>query len=153
MSNKKFKLNDFPLEHFGLRLKRVRQGLNLDPAQISDILSVKKNSYYKYEDGSRFPQPDILLSLITYLNVNVNYLLTGEGEMFLAPPPTSEKEERVLSLKGVFPNIPPETLPLIESLEVPIMRHSLMTEYLLCKEQYKTYIDEHFLKKGKGNKE
>lgn len=152
MSNKKFKLNAFPPQHFGARLKRVRQELNLDPAQISDILSVKKNSYYKYEDDSRFPQQEILLSLITYLNVNVNYLLSGEGEMFLTPPSSSEKEKRTSLMKAMLPNIPPETFPLIESLEVPIMKHSLMTEYLLCKEQYKAYIDEHFLKKKKENK-
>lgn len=152
MSNKKFKLTVFPLEHFGARLKRVRLALNLDPAQISDILRIKKNSYYKYEDGSRFPQPEILLSLTTYLNVNVNYLLSGEGEMFLTPPPSSEKEKRISLLKEIFPNIPPETFPLIESLEVPIMKHSLMTEFLLCKEQYKSHIDEHFLNNKKENK-
>jgi transcriptional regulator with XRE-family HTH domain len=152
MSNKKFKLDVFPPEHFGTRLKRVRLELNLDTAQISDILRVRKNSYYKYEDGSRFPQPEILLSLITYLNVNVNYLLSGEGEMFLTPPPSSEKEKRISLLKEIFPNIPQETFPLIESLEVPIIKHSLMTEYLLCKEQYKSYIDEHLLSKKKENK-
>ncbi len=153
MSNKKFKLNDFPLEHFGDRLKRVRQALNLDPSQISDIINVKKNSYYKYEDGSRFPQPEILLSLITYLNVNVNYLITGGGEMFLISLSSSEKEKRASCLRVMFPNISPETFPLIESLEVPIMKHSLMTEYLLYKEQYKSYLDEHFLLKEKKNKE
>jgi hypothetical protein len=68
----------------------------------------------------------------------VNFLITGEGEMFLTA-----------QLKALFPNIPPETYPLIESLEVPIMKHSLMTEYLLCKEQYKSLIDEYFKKKGK----
>lgn len=152
MSNKKFKLNVFPQQHFGARLKKARQELNLEPAQISDILKIKKNSYYKYEDGSRFPLPGILFSLITYLNVNVNYLLSGEGEMFLTPPPASEKEKRISLLKEMFPNIPPETFPLIESLEVPIIKHTLMTEYLLCKEQYKSHIDEHLLNKKKENK-
>lgn len=153
MSNKKFKLNVFSLQNFGARLKVVRRELNLNPAQISEILSVEKNSYYKYEDGSRFPQPEILATMITYLNVNVNYLITGEGEMFLTPVPGSEKETRIAFLKAMFPNLPPETLPLIESLEVPIMKHSLMTEFLLCKEQYKTYIDEYFKKKEKERQE
>lgn len=152
MSNKKFKLNVFPLQHFGARLKEVRQELNLGPAEISNILGIKKNSYYKYEDGSRFPQPEILHSLITYLNVNVNYLLSGEGEKYITPPPSSEKEKRISLLKDIFPNIPQETFSLIESLEVPIMKHSLMTEYLLCKEQYKAYIDEHFQNKKKEKK-
>lgn len=138
MSNKKFKLNDFSLESFGSRLKKARRELNLNPAQMSDIIGVEKNSYYKYEDGSRFPKPEILTALVIYLNLNVNFLITGEGEMFLTP-----------QLKALFPNIPPETHPLIESLEVPIMKHSLMTEYLLCKEQYKSLIDEYFKKKGK----
>jgi transcriptional regulator with XRE-family HTH domain len=153
MSNKKFKLNVSSLQNFGARLKGVRRELNLNPAQISEILNVEKNSYYKYEDGSRFPQPEILATLITYLNVNVNYLITGEGEMFLTPVPASEKERKIASLKEMFPNLPPETFPLIESLEVPIMKHSLMTEFLLCKEQYKVYIDEFFKKKEKERKE
>ncbi|HLP61501.1 MAG TPA: helix-turn-helix transcriptional regulator [Candidatus Deferrimicrobium sp.] len=153
MSNKKFKLNVFSLQNFGARLKLVRRELNLNPAQISDILNVEKNSYYKYEDGSRFPQPEILATLITYLNVNMNYLFTGEGEMFLTPLPNSEKERRIACLKTVFPNLQSETFPLIESLEVPIMKHSLMTEFLLFKEEYKNYIDEYFKKKEKEKKE
>jgi transcriptional regulator with XRE-family HTH domain len=138
MSNKKFKLNDFSLQGFGSRLKKARRQLGLNPSQMSDIIGVEKNSYYKYEDGSRFPKPEILSALITYLNLNVNFLISGEGEMFLTAP-----------LEALFPNIPPETYPLIESLEVPIMKHSLMTEYLLCKEQYKSFIDEYFKKKGR----
>ena len=138
MSNKKFKLKDFSLQGFGSRLKKARRQLGLNPAQMSDIIGVEKNSYYKYEDGSRFPKPEILSALIIYLNLNVNYLISGEGEMFLTAP-----------LEALFPNIPPETYPLIESLEVPIMKHSLMTEYLLCKEQYKSFIDEYFKKKGR----
>jgi transcriptional regulator with XRE-family HTH domain len=143
-------MNDFALEQLGARLKKVRLALNLEPVEISKILNIKKNSYYKYEDGSRFPQSEILLSLITSLNVNVNYLLTGHGDMFFSQPPISDKEERASRLKALLPNIPAETFPLIESLEVPIMRHSLMTEYLLCKEQYRSHIDEYFLKKQKG---
>lgn len=149
MSNKKFKLNDFSLQGFGGRLKKARRELGLNPAQMSDIIGVEKNSYYKYEDGSRFPKPEILSALVIYLNLNVNFLITGAGEMFLAPPSLSEKEKKTAQLKALFPNIPTETYPLIESLEVPIMKHSLMTEYLLCKEQYKAFIDEYFKKKGR----
>ncbi|MCU0288484.1 MAG: helix-turn-helix domain-containing protein [Acidobacteria bacterium] len=152
MSNKKFKLNDFTLDDFGARLKIVRGELDKNPAQMSDVLGIEKNSYYKYEDGSRFPQPEILAKLIMSLNVNMNYLLAGEGDMFLAPVPSSEKERKIACLKALFPNLPPETLPLIESLEVPIMRHSLMTAFLLDKEEHRSHIEEYYKKQGKEKK-
>ena len=147
MSNKKFKLDVFSLQDVGSRLKKARRALGLNVGQISDLIGVEKNSYYKYEDGSRFPKPDILAALITSLNININFLITGDGDMFLNQFPAPEKEEKTNYLKALFPGIPPETYPLIESLEVPIMKHSLMTEYLVCKEQYKAYIDKYYKEK------
>ncbi|MCP5106160.1 MAG: helix-turn-helix transcriptional regulator, partial [bacterium] len=123
MSNKKFKLDAFSMQNFGTRLREARKKLGLNPAQISEAIGVEKNSYYKYEDSSRFPKPEILAALVLYLNLDVNYLITGVGEMFLTRTPLTDNVRRAALLETFFPGIPPETYPLIESLEIPIMKH------------------------------
>ncbi len=133
----------FQPEHFGERLKRARKRLGLTTLEASKIIGIEKNSYYKYEDGSRFPKPEILLSMMINFNLNINYLLTGEGEMFI------DKREKAANLQGLFPELSEETFPLIEDMQVPVMKHSLMTHYLVEREKLKSFIDNYFEEKKK----
>lgn len=133
----------FKPEQFGNRLKQARLELRLNTLQASEIIGVEKNSYYKYEDGSRFPKPEILLAIMVNFNLNINYLLSGEGEMFI------RKGEQASELKQLFPDLSRETYPLIEDMQVPVMKHSIMTHYLVEKEKFRSFIDSYFEEKQK----
>ena len=66
------------------RLKKLRSTLGYSQQAMADklLIDVRKLRSYEYETKN-FPV-DFLLSLINVFNVNINWFLTGKGEMFLA---------------------------------------------------------------------
>jgi len=76
----------------GERLRQVRSQLSQD--EFATRLGVHKNTIGKYERGERQPEAEILSRLRSELGVDVNWLLTGEGEMrpggAVAVPPAHE---------------------------------------------------------------
>lgn len=137
---------------FGKRLKDVRLTLGLNVPEMSSKIGIEKNSYYKYEDGTRFPKPEVLLGLIQNFNINVNYLLIGKGEMFIQ---NRQSEKIKPHFNDIFPNISAdkEVIELINSLEVPIMRNELLVQYLLYKKKYQDFIEEYFKQKEQSTGE
>ncbi len=87
MSIIKNKKDSFLSREFGQRLKSARKELGLTVDDVCVLLDVKRNSYYKYEHGARFPKFDVALSIMDNLGVSFNYLMTGNGEMFLDREP------------------------------------------------------------------
>ncbi|UCH96296.1 MAG: helix-turn-helix transcriptional regulator [Candidatus Aminicenantes bacterium] len=133
---------------FGERLKQARIKLGLNVQQASDKIGIEKNSYYKYEDGTRFPKPETLLSIMDKFQLNMNYLLSGEGKMFIHAEKAEESNNK-MDLQMLFPGLDPVTFPLVEDLQVPIMKHALMMHYLVEKNKYENFIDEYFKQKKK----
>lgn len=133
---------------FGERLKQARIKLGLNVQQASDKIGIEKNSYYKYEDGTRFPKPETLLSIMDKFQLNMNYLLSGEGKMFIHAGKAEESNNK-MDLQMLFPGLDPVTFPLVEDLQVPIMKHALMMHYLVEKNKYENFIDEYFKQKKK----
>jgi hypothetical protein len=74
-------------------------------------------------------------------------LAAGTGPMFITT--RSKQKSTSERLQDIFPGIPRETVPLVQSLQVPIIRHALMMEYLVCTEKYKSFIQDHFKQKKK----
>jgi len=137
--------NPYNPEQFGKRLKEARLKSGIDVDEASKILGIEKNSYYKYEDGRRFPKPDILAAIMDKFHLSIDYLITGQGQISFHRDETTEA--KISILKRYFPGISLETYPLIESLQVPIIKHVMMTHYLVERETYKTFIDEFFNRK------
>ena len=61
------------------RLKKLRKTLDLTQQEFADRLQIKRNTVATYEAGKSNPS-DAAVSLI---NVNEDWLRTGEGEMFI----------------------------------------------------------------------
>ena len=68
--------------YVGERLKLVRQKLKLSQKEMAELLGVSLNAYQRYEMGSRGLNADKLEILAKKLNVNLNWLLTGNGQPF-----------------------------------------------------------------------
>ncbi len=65
------------------RLKQIRLKLGYNQQEMANILGIELNTYRGYEYKTK-NFPDILLkALLTKLQVNINWLLSGFGEMFL----------------------------------------------------------------------
>lgn len=88
------KLND--LKKFSDRIHFVRKNLNLTMAEFANKIGVSKGSISFWESGKTTPPATTLRLIAKLFNLNPEWLLTGEGEIYLETPVTTIEEE----LKG-----------------------------------------------------
>jgi len=65
------------------RLIELRKAFRLTQVQISLIIGVRQSNYSKYEKGLIEPSYSFMNILAIKCKINGNWLLTGEGDMFL----------------------------------------------------------------------
>jgi SOS-response transcriptional repressor LexA len=75
-------MNNFNYQ-FGRRVAELRKSLSKSLSEMAGDLSMEKSSISRYERGINRPSVDFLHKLILNYNVNVNWMITGENEMFL----------------------------------------------------------------------
>jgi SOS-response transcriptional repressor LexA len=66
----------------GERLMQVIKAMKLNQLGFADKYAISKNSVGRYKANERYPEPELLKALSAD-GVNVNWLLTGEGDMFI----------------------------------------------------------------------
>ncbi|MDD2462798.1 MAG: helix-turn-helix transcriptional regulator [Desulfobulbus sp.] len=64
------------------RLKAVRLDKGLSQREISDVLGIGLRSWQQYELGTSIPGGKVLEALHLKLKVNINWLLSGSGQMY-----------------------------------------------------------------------
>ncbi len=69
--------------NFGNRLVQVREYLGFNQVVFSDKLGLAAQSLVRYEKNKITPSIDFLKKLTEMFSINSNWLLTGDGEMFL----------------------------------------------------------------------
>ena len=83
------------------KLEEIRKTLKLNANAFSKALDIPQPTYVRYEKAERKLSADLFLKLKEKFNVNINWLLVGEGEMFNVPP---TKKLRDSELKICFKN-------------------------------------------------
>ncbi|WP_332444351.1 helix-turn-helix transcriptional regulator [Wolinella succinogenes] len=63
------------------RLKEIRKNLKISQGEMSKILEVSIKSVSGYENGLEMSSK-LLRKLAEKLNINIHWLITGQGEMF-----------------------------------------------------------------------
>lgn len=58
-----------------MRLKELREDLDIKQKEIADYLHIKQNTYSQYENGQRQLPIDVLIKLAEYYNVSTDYIL------------------------------------------------------------------------------
>lgn len=58
-----------------MRLKDLREDMDIKQREIADYLHIKQNTYSRYENGQRQLPVDILIKLAKYYNVSTDYIL------------------------------------------------------------------------------
>ena len=66
------------------RITNLREKLNLKQIKFASELKIKRPTLAGYEKGDFPPSTEFLLKIRKIYNVNINWLLTGEGEMYLS---------------------------------------------------------------------
>lgn len=67
---------------FGTRLKEIRKEKNLTQKQLAAILATSSGYISEIESGKKMPGGEFFLMLKRKLNININWLLTGEGDPY-----------------------------------------------------------------------
>lgn len=93
MAKKAYSLKD--------RLKQIRLTLGYNQQEMAEKLSIEVRKLRSYEyETKNFPL-DFLISLINVFDVNINWLLTGKGEMFQNFK-VKEKDEFTLRVEDIL---------------------------------------------------
>jgi len=67
----------------GKRLRAIREKLNLKQEELASTLNSNQKSISRYEKDLTNINSEIIVKLVNNFKVNSNWLLTGQGEMFL----------------------------------------------------------------------
>lgn len=65
------------------RFKELIKVLSFTPNSLSKELNVTQPTIKKLEKGETLPNAKVLIPLLERYNVNINWLLGGQGKMFL----------------------------------------------------------------------
>lgn len=90
----------------GERLFQIREKLGLNQTFFAKKLNLLTQTYSRYEKGER-DLPDSVKIILRESGVNIDWLLTGEGEMF----------------RGETRNV--EYMPVAESSKIPLLRQTV----------------------------
>jgi len=71
---------------FGNRIKEFRKKLNLSQQELAKHLNMQPQALARYEKDKVKPSIELAKKLTDLFNINLNWLLTGKGEMFLNQP-------------------------------------------------------------------
>ncbi len=84
----------------GTRIRQVRERLGLNQQEFAERLRTGQAVISRYERNERIPGADFLLRLHITFGVNMNWLLTGKGYMFMEEAARAEAEvpERISDL-------------------------------------------------------
>ncbi len=74
---------------FSNRLLKVRN--DKSQTEFAAFLGIEQTHISRYENDKAKPGYEFLYLLAEKLNVNIHWLLTGEGEMYITNQPTSER--------------------------------------------------------------
>lgn len=67
--------------HIGKRLREARKNLNIDKAEIAEVLGVTVEHYRKLEAGATGLSVDKVLILYQTYGIDPTYLITGESNV------------------------------------------------------------------------
>ncbi|MCK4761934.1 MAG: helix-turn-helix transcriptional regulator [Candidatus Aminicenantes bacterium] len=112
---------------------------------IAKELGVSVPAMARYgKEGDTLPSASVMYQLHSKYNVNIHWLLTGEGTMFT----TGDKSK--VQIQDIYPDIPddPDTLEILEFMEdkaILLYIKSKIAEMKLI-EPYKSYLQKENIK-------
>lgn len=74
-----------------VRIRKFRKEQKLTQRELGEILGINFQHVSKYERGEFIPTSENLIKFHRHFSLNINWLLTGEGSMYLDPNPEAYK--------------------------------------------------------------
>lgn len=79
------KLHIFGVDMYAENLKKLRRKMGLSVAKLADLLEMPARTITVYERNESAPSWKLFVQLNNKANVNLNWFVSGEGQMFNAP--------------------------------------------------------------------
>lgn len=79
------KLHIFGVEMYAENLKKLRKKMGLSVAKLADLLEMPARTITVYEREESAPSWKLFVQLNNKANINLNWFVSGEGQMFNAP--------------------------------------------------------------------
>ena len=74
----------------GSRIKEYRKAKSLTQKDFAEKINIPQSTLSSIENEKWFPSSEIILSLVQNTDINLYWLLTGKGEMFIGRPEPAE---------------------------------------------------------------
>lgn len=87
------------MQTIGERLKTIREYLRLSQEDFGGKIGLTKSGISGVEKNKSFMSKEILSKLIIDLDVNLNYLVAGKGEMFISEKSKDEDFDKKVEQK------------------------------------------------------
>lgn len=131
-------------DEFVERLMNVIESTGLNQKEFASKAKISSPFLSQIKTNNVKPGFDFLYNILKELNVNVNWLLSGKGEMFL----NGEEDKR-----DIFSRVPlnDDIIDMVRHLEVPIIKNALLVRFLEVQKEYENYIKEHFDRRAAQN--
>ncbi len=134
------------LAEVGGRLRAAREALKLTMEQMRDITGYSKSLISAAENGKKKPSTIYLFAMFDKFNVNINYIFSGKGHMFLEPG-----EEKNVSIPFLESN---ENIRefLYYFFNSKYLQYRIMSEYIKIYSESSNLIDDEVKKKESSEK-
>lgn len=133
MSSEMNEKNIINVVEIGKRLREVRKSLNLTLKDMSKMSGFAVSAVSEMELGKKRLLPEYLYLLSSRFSLNLNWLFTGSGSMFMPP----------IDLKWDFGKDNEEIREMIYLLEnSSYFRHEILRQARMIKHKDKNIIDE-----------
>ena len=96
------KLHTNGVKMFGKRLKEIRKSLRYTQDEMASRLEIPYRTYTSYERDENKPSYSMLDSLCKNENVNLNWFISGEGNMFNAPQFEQVQDELAQKVRSIL---------------------------------------------------
>lgn len=119
----------------GERVKKARKSLNLTLEKFGEKLGVKKNAISQIENGRNSLTDQMCKAICREFNVNYNWLVSGEGDMFNQTDETiSDSIDRIMAGENEFHKNLFKTLATLDEKEL-LSLEKIIDKYLaICNE-------------------
>lgn len=87
---------------FGNRLREIRKSLRYTQEEMASHLEIPYRTYTSYERGENKPSYSMLDNMCKKENVNLNWFITGQGNMFNAPQFEQVQDELALKVRSIL---------------------------------------------------
>lgn len=92
-------------QEIGKRIRLIRERIGITQSELGEKLGIQSQHVSKYERGETVPTWENLIKLTDSYDVNINWLLTGKGNMFLSPITYSlEDENDITKVRDLEPD-------------------------------------------------